>query len=254
MTRDELLEFLRAQPWAVEASVTDGSKPEAAVIGVAVTEALELVFDTLGTSRKAANLRANSRVALVMGWDDGQTAQIEGVADEPTGEELQRLKEIYLRRFPEGHDRAGLPDITYFRVSPVWIRYSDFRSTPPTLVVFEGSDLPRVIGKTFVSPSFDRVTANLPARDLVETERFYARLGFQKTFGDDGWLVVKRGALELEFFPHPTLAPESSWFSACIRVDDVDSLFETWQGASLPTAGIPRLVPPSAGLVFARQP
>ena len=137
MTRDELLAFLRAQPWAVEASVNGDGEPQAAVIGVAVTENLELVFDTLGTSRKASNLRANPRIALVLGWDNGQTAQIEGVADEPTGEELQRLKAIYLQRFPDGHERAALADITYFRVSPMWVRHSDFRSTPPTVALFE---------------------------------------------------------------------------------------------------------------------
>jgi Pyridoxamine 5'-phosphate oxidase len=141
MTRGELLRFLRAQPWAVEASVNRHGQPEAAVLGVAVTEELELVFDTLSDSRKAANLRRTPRIALVMGWDDGQTAQIEGMVDEPAGDELQRLKSIYLQRFPDGHQRAGLAGIAYFRVVPVWIRYSDFRATPPTVIVFDAADL-----------------------------------------------------------------------------------------------------------------
>ena len=81
----ELLSFLRAQPWAVEASVNGEGGPQAAVVGVAVTDGLEIVFDTLSTSRKAQNLRANGRISLVIGWDEGQTAQIDGVADEPTG-------------------------------------------------------------------------------------------------------------------------------------------------------------------------
>lgn len=137
MTRDELVEFLRAQPWAVVSSVTHAGEPQAAVVGVAVTDKLELLFDTLGSSRKAANLRANALIAAVIGWDDGRTAQIEGVADEPLGAELQRLKDAYLRRFPDGQERATDPGITYFRVTPTWIRYSDFRTTPPTVVVFE---------------------------------------------------------------------------------------------------------------------
>jgi hypothetical protein len=135
--REELLDFLRAQPWAVEASVTGDGGPQAAVLGVAVTDRLELVFDTFGTSRKASNLRANPRIAVVVGWDEGQTAQIEGVADEPVGAERQRLKDVYLRRFPDGHERAALGEITYFRILPKWIRYSDFRTTPPTVVVFD---------------------------------------------------------------------------------------------------------------------
>lgn len=141
MVPSELLRFLRAQPWAVEASVNGRGQPEAAVIGVAVTEKLELVFDTLSDSRKAANLRGDPRIALVMGWDDGQTAQIEGLVDEPAGDELQRLKAAYLERFPDGFERTALAGITYFRVSPAWIRYSDFRSTPPTVFVFEADKL-----------------------------------------------------------------------------------------------------------------
>lgn len=149
MTRSELLRFLRAQPWAVEASVNGECKPEAAVIGVAANEKLELVFDTLSASRKAANLRGNPRIALVIGWDDGQTAQIEGFVDEPTGDELQKLKDVYLQRFPDGHERAALAAIAYFRVSPVWIRYSDFRSTPPTVIVFSAEELQRPVdGRT----------------------------------------------------------------------------------------------------------
>ncbi len=143
MTRGELLRFLRAQPWAVEACVNPRGQPEAAVIGVAVTDQLELIFDTLSDSRKATNLRVDRRIALVMGWDDGQTAQIEGIVDEPTGDELQRLKAAYLRRFPDGFERAVHADITYFRVLPVWIRYSDFRSTPPTVIVFDAETLRR---------------------------------------------------------------------------------------------------------------
>lgn len=90
MTRSEVLQFLRAQPWAVEASVDEQCKPEVAVIGVATAEPHDLVFDTLSASRKAAILRWNSGIALVMGWDNRQTAQIESLVDEPSGDELQR--------------------------------------------------------------------------------------------------------------------------------------------------------------------
>lgn len=131
--RDELLQFLRAQPWAVEATVTGEGGPQAAVIGVAVSDELELVFDTLGDTRKAANLRADPRIALVMGWDDGKTAQIEGVADEPQGDELARIKKVYLAKFPDGVEREAWPLITYFRVRPTWIRFSDFTTSPPTI-------------------------------------------------------------------------------------------------------------------------
>lgn len=89
----------------------------------------------------------------------------------------------------------------------------------------------------------DRITANLPARDLAATSAFYDRLGFSETFRDDGWMILRRGPLMLEFFPHPEVDPWSSWFSACIRVDDPDALLAEWRQAGLPSdpKSIPRL-------------
>jgi len=89
----------------------------------------------------------------------------------------------------------------------------------------------------------DRITANLPSRDFAATEAFYARLGFAPTFRDDGWMILRRGDLVLEFFPHPQVDKWSSWFSACIRVDDMAGLLTEWQQAGLPHdhKAIPRL-------------
>ena len=128
MNRRELLAFLRGHRLCVEASVSPEGHPQAAVVGYGVSDELELVFDTLESTRKLRNLRRDPRVALVVGWDEEQTAQIEGLADEPGGEELARLKEAYFAAFPDGVDRESWPGITYVRVRPVWVRYSDFRS------------------------------------------------------------------------------------------------------------------------------
>ena len=89
----------------------------------------------------------------------------------------------------------------------------------------------------------DRITANLPSRDFAATEAFYAALGFAPTFRDEGWMILRRGPLVLEFFPHPDSDPWSSWFSACLRVDDPDALLAEWRGAGLPAdpKAIPRL-------------
>jgi len=127
MNRAELLAFLRRHRYAVQASSADNGVPQAAVIGIAVTDELELVFDTLATSRKAHNLRRDPRIALVVGWDEEQTVQLEGTADEPTGDELARLKQAYFAAFPDGPERESWPDITYVRVRLAWARYSDFR-------------------------------------------------------------------------------------------------------------------------------
>ncbi len=54
----------------------------------------------------------------------------------------------------------------------------------------------------------DRITANLPARDLVATAAFYARLGFTEEFRDEGWMILSRGELEVSSFPIRTLIPQ----------------------------------------------
>lgn len=128
MNRAELLAFLRRHRYAVQASASADGAPQAAVVGIAVSDELEIVFDTLGTTRKMTNLRANSRIALVVGWDEEQTVQLEGIADEPKGDDLARLLSVYLAAFPDGIERQSWKDITYVRMRPTWARYSDFRS------------------------------------------------------------------------------------------------------------------------------
>lgn len=134
MNRGELVRFLRRHRYAVQASVGADGAPQAAVVGVAITDELELVFDTSTSSRKLQNLRRDPRIAFVVGWDEAQTAQLEGVADEPSGAELDRLKQAYFVAFPDGREREAWPDITYVRVRLRWARYSDFRASPSRVV------------------------------------------------------------------------------------------------------------------------
>ena len=140
MTRAELVAFIGRHRLGVLATVAAGG-PEAAVVGVAVTADLELVFDTLGSTRKAENLRRDPRIAFVIGWDEEQTVQYEGIADEPTGQELERLKAVYFAAFPDGPSRLAWPGITYFRVRPTWVRYSDFRAAQAMILELSGAEL-----------------------------------------------------------------------------------------------------------------
>jgi len=136
-TRTQLLQFLRHHRLAVLASVAASGGAQAAVVGIAVTDTFEIVFDTLDTTRKVQNIAEDPRVALVVGGvleGEEQTVQYEGVADRPTGVELQPLQELYLRTFPDGRDRLTWPGIMYVRVKPLWVRFSDYRTTPPTIV------------------------------------------------------------------------------------------------------------------------
>lgn len=140
MTRDQLIDFLRRHKLAVQATVSPGGAPQAAVIGIAISEQLEIVFDTVETTRKYQNLRADPRIALVIGWDE-ITAQIEGVADFPAGPELDRIRECYFVVYPEGRERLTWPGIAHVRVRPTWMRYSDYTRDPPRIVELETEHL-----------------------------------------------------------------------------------------------------------------
>jgi general stress protein 26 len=133
MTRKQFLAKLKAHRLAVLATVAADGSPQAAVIGVAVADDFEVIFDTLKTSRKYANIRHEPRVALEL--DAGsETLQLQGIAEELSGDELIRCKRIYFAVWDDGPSREDLPDITYFRVRPTWLRYSDFSIEPPRIV------------------------------------------------------------------------------------------------------------------------
>lgn len=137
MTRAELVSFLRRYKLAAEATNGPGGTPQAAIVGFGVSDDLEIVFDTTRETRKYRNLRADPRIALVIGWDDAITAQIEGVADFPDGDELERIRQVYFVAYPDGRDRLAWPGITHVRVRPTWVRFSDFTVDPPRIVELE---------------------------------------------------------------------------------------------------------------------
>ena len=143
MTRAELVEFLRGHKLAVQASVAPDGRPQAAVVGFAVSDALEIIFDTVTSSRKYQNLLLDPHIALVIGWDGETTAQIEGVVDFPKGNELHRIRDCYFVPYPDGRDRLSWPGITHARVRPTWVRYSDFTAHPPRIVEMSGAELNR---------------------------------------------------------------------------------------------------------------
>jgi general stress protein 26 len=146
MTPDELLRFMRSEKYAVEASVSSSGVPQAAVVGIAVSDTFEVVFDTLDSSRKATNLRHHGAIALVIGGtgaSDERTVQYEGVADMPSGAERERVQAIYFEQFPDGRDRLSWPGLIHVRVKPTWIRYSDFNAQPPIIVELTAADLSR---------------------------------------------------------------------------------------------------------------
>jgi pyridoxine/pyridoxamine 5'-phosphate oxidase len=117
---------MAAESLAVLSTVTERGEPEAALVGFAVTPKLEIVFDTVKSSRKYPNLTKNQRMAWVIGCTTEVTVQFEGVAEELVGEDLANYKKTYFAKFPDGVEREKWPGITYFVVRPKWVRYCDY--------------------------------------------------------------------------------------------------------------------------------
>lgn len=142
MTREFIYDQIRHFRLAVLATTSGDYQPEAAVVGIAITRELEVVFDTVRSSRKYRNLIAQPKVALVIGWRNETTIQFEGDAVElgasendghrgsdalnpGTSDDVYR--ETYYAVFPDGRDRtATWEGLTHFVIRPRWIRYSNF--------------------------------------------------------------------------------------------------------------------------------
>ena len=92
----------------------------------------------------------------------------------------------------------------------------------------------------------DQATPTLPSRDFDSTAAFYERLGFGIVFRDAGWMILQRGDLMLEFFAHPGLDPLASWFSCCLRLDDLAEFYRQCKSVGIQetSSGYPRIHAP----------
>ena len=93
----------------------------------------------------------------------------------------------------------------------------------------------------------DHATPNLPSRNFEKTANFYSAIGFTQGYRDEGWMILSKGSIVLEFFPHLDLNPSTSWFSCCLRLDDLDGFYASCKSARVPEAasGQPRIHPPT---------
>jgi pyridoxine/pyridoxamine 5'-phosphate oxidase len=128
----KLHDFMAARDLAVASYVSAEGMPQSAVLAFAVTPELEIVFDTVRSSRKYRSLKERPQCSVAM-WLGEITVQYEGVAEET---DLDHYKEEYFRKLPDGRDRLSWPGITYFVVRPKWIRYSDFHARAPVIEEF----------------------------------------------------------------------------------------------------------------------
>ena len=146
MTQAELYSFMARNRYGVAASISPEGTPQSALVGIAVTPSLEVIFDTLRTSRKYRNLMRRPACSFVIGWSGEQTVQLEGDAAQPAGADLTRFQESYFATWPDGRTRLHWPDIVHLVVRPRWIRFTDYEQTPLFSQEFRCSEDGTVLG------------------------------------------------------------------------------------------------------------
>ncbi len=136
MTEADIYQFIAKQKLGVLGTLSSCGSPQSALVGIAVTPELEIIFDTVKSSRKFQNLMSNPGCSFVVGWTGETTVQYEGEAHQPEGAALAHYQEVYFARWPECRSHLSWPGITYFVVRPRWIRYSDFDQNPVCIEEF----------------------------------------------------------------------------------------------------------------------
>lgn len=138
MNESDVYAFLAKHKLGMLGTIGHDGRPQSALMGIATTPQLEVVFDTVKSSRKYPNLIARPACSFVIGGCGmgEQTVQYEGDATELNPPELARYREMYFGVWADGPARMTWPGIVYFVVRPKWIRYSDFDKSPPLVAEF----------------------------------------------------------------------------------------------------------------------
>jgi len=137
--KKKILDFLGGQKLATISTVDpERPTPESALIAFTEDEELRLYFQTGKHTRKAANLKVNPHVSLVIGLSltDLVTIQYEGVAEQLTSlEDLEFCKQQFIAKdSPTTEEYFNHPTAIFFRVRPTWIGCSDYSGKRPEVI------------------------------------------------------------------------------------------------------------------------
>ncbi len=127
-----IVAFIRQQERAIVATVTSAGMPEAALVGIAALDDGTLIFNAPTAARKIANLRANGRVAVVVGAVGPVSVQIEGEAVITDGDDKSRYADQFESQFPGSRSRYQGFEVVVIR--PDWARVYDVSEKPARVV------------------------------------------------------------------------------------------------------------------------
>lgn len=138
-TKVELYTWLDEQILCTIGTVGVGGYPNGATVAFSQTQALEFVIITDTSSRKAANMRANSKVSLtITNEDERYTVQLEGDARELSWDEFATYERHHYEKLPFSLPFKDIPGQTPFLIVPTHLRFSDVSVRPWELTTLIG--------------------------------------------------------------------------------------------------------------------
>lgn len=142
--KSEIRTFLNENPMTTISTINHLTKgPESALVAFAELATLELIFETFHIARKYDNLRQDGRVSFVIGWDIKRhiTVQYEGIASELSGDDIEVYRQIFIdKKTPCTEQFLRDPRVRLFKVSPTWLRYSDYTLGTPRIIELTVND------------------------------------------------------------------------------------------------------------------
>lgn len=126
-------QLLQSQTLCVVSTIATDGHPQSALVAFSETPQLEVLFGTFDDSRKYANLLRDPHVSIVFTGHDA-TVQLEGTARLATGPEDVHCRAIHRTKNPASAKYLADPRQRFFIVTPTWIRYTDYATTPDTVL------------------------------------------------------------------------------------------------------------------------
>jgi DNA-binding winged helix-turn-helix (wHTH) protein len=136
--RKDLLPFIRRHQLAVVSTISTSGFPQSSVVRILATDAFELVFSAGSQQRKVANLATCEKISAVIGWDEYQTIQLEGIGTVLQGAQLDKIKAFFAKNAPDEYAwRHRIEGLRYIKITPKWLRFSDFRKNPANILTID---------------------------------------------------------------------------------------------------------------------
>lgn len=136
-SKQTIRDYLKTQLLCVIATIDHKGRPQAATVAFSENNKLELYIGTPVDTRKYTSLKRHPPVALVIGVDASHkiSVQYEGVAVELQGRELARCRQQHIAKNPSATRFVNDPLERFFKVTPTWIRFCDYRHNPTSFEI-----------------------------------------------------------------------------------------------------------------------